>query len=115
MPIFAAVPVLPFQDGAATIAFYKAFGFDVNDNWKEYLMMKRDEIELHFWKCDDRHIAENSGCYLRVRDIEPLYKECLSLGIVHPNGPLKDHPWRMREFSILDNNGNCLRIGESLV
>ena len=114
MPIFAAVPVLPFQDGDATLSFYSALGFDCNANWQDYIMMKRDNIELHFWKCNDRHIAENSGCYLRVTAIESLYKECQTLGIVHPNGPLKDQPWNMREFSILDNNGNCLRIGERL-
>jgi len=35
-------------------------------------------------------------------------------GVVHPNGPLRDQPWRIREFAILDQDGNMIKFGENI-
>jgi hypothetical protein len=40
-----------------------------------------------------------------------LYEQCIELGCVHPNGELELKHWGMRQFSILDNNGNILHFG----
>jgi hypothetical protein len=34
--------------------------------------------------------------------------------IIHPNGDLTDMPWGMRQFSILDNDGNIIHFGEDI-
>ena len=31
-----------------------------------YLMLQRDGCELHLWHCTERHIAENTSCYVRA-------------------------------------------------
>ena len=72
MPMQSAVPILAFLDANESASFYKKIGFDCNDNWKEYLMCSRDKIEIHLWKCDDPAIPKNTGCYVRVDEIDTL-------------------------------------------
>jgi hypothetical protein len=114
MPLEKAVPILAFLDLNESVLFYQNLGFTCNSNWKEYLMCSRDNIEIHLWKCNDPEIPKQTGCYVRVSGIHSLYEECQKLNIVHPNGPLKDQPWGMRQFSILDNSGNIINFGESI-
>jgi hypothetical protein len=33
---------------------------------------------------------------------------------IHPNGHLKDMPWRQREFALLDPDNNLLTFGQSI-
>ena len=33
-------------------------------------LLSRDGAELHFWLGTERHIAENTSCYMRVADIK---------------------------------------------
>jgi len=111
-----AAPVLASLNIAETVDFYTTkLGFR-KAGWidENYAIMARDQIQLHFWKCDDPAIPKHTGCYVYVNGVDGLYQEMLEAGVVHPNGPLKDHPWRMREFSILDGDGNLIRIGQRL-
>ena len=34
-----------------------------------YLVANFQRAELHFWETDDAHLANNSGCYIHVKDI----------------------------------------------
>jgi hypothetical protein len=114
MPLNTAIPILAFLELKSSVAFYEQLGFEVNAKWEEYLMCKRDHIEIHLWKTNDPEVPKNTGCYVRVNEIYTFYEECKQLQIVHPNGPLKDQPWGMRQFSILDNSGNIINFGEYL-
>lgn len=114
--IIEAAPVLASLNIAQTVAFYteklsfhKAGWIDEN-----YAILGRNGIQLHFWKCDNPAIPKHTSCYLYVSGVDALYQEMLGAGVVHPNGPLKDQPWRMREFAILDGDGNLIRIGERM-
>jgi hypothetical protein len=49
-----------------------------------------------------------------VTEIDKLYAQYEPLGVVHPNGKLEEKPWRMKQFSILDNNGNIIHFGEDM-
>ncbi len=40
--------------------------------------------------------------------IEALFRALADPGVVHPNDPLALKPWGMREFSILDADGNLV-------
>ena len=35
-------------------------------------------------------------------------------GVVHPNGPLTDQPWGLREFAVLDGDGNMIKFGQRM-
>lgn len=111
-----AVPVLFALNVKESVAFYRdKFGFD-QQGWvdDQYAVIGRDRIELHITKCNDRMFPENTSCYIHVKDVNGLYGELKAAGVVHPNGPLEDKPWGLREFSALDGEGNLLRFGQYL-
>ena len=108
-------PVLASLDILKTIEFYEEkLGFQ--RTWADagYGVVVRDEIAIHFWLCTDKIFPENTSCYLQVTEVDQLYEEFKQKNVIHPNGALKDQPWGMREFSILDLDGNLLRIGQSI-
>ena len=110
-----AIPVLASLDGDATSAFYQEkLNFKLMRRYDDYLIFYRDGIEIHCWGCDDRHIAENTSCYVHVENVEALYEEYNAQGVVHPNGHLEKKFYGMHEFAVLDNNGNLIKFGEGL-
>ena len=44
--------------------------------------------------------------------IDALYEEMTAAGVVHPNGSLQEQPWGMREFAVLDGDGNLIKFSE---
>ncbi|WP_203293674.1 bleomycin resistance protein [Luteirhabdus pelagi] len=116
MNLQRGVPVLASLDIFKTVAFYKEkLGFNkqgfVDDN---YAVIARDNVELHFWKCDYRIHPENTSCYIYVDNIDSLYEELKENDVIHPNGLLEDKPWGTREFAVLDDDGNMLKFGQDL-
>lgn len=108
----SAVPVFPASNVSETIAFYEQLGFQKVWHDESYGIVARDSIQLHLWKCADKHIAENTGCRINVTNIHALYDEYLSHQIIHPNAPLSEKPWGTHEFAILDVNGNLITFAE---
>jgi hypothetical protein len=51
---------------------------------------------------------------VEVKDIDGLYEELKGVDVIHPNGTLQNHPYGMREFAILDNDGNMIKFGQPL-
>jgi hypothetical protein len=108
-----AIPVLPSLDDDQTVVFYTGkLNFALIRRYDNYLIFSRDGVEIHCWRCDDQYIAENTSCYIRVENIEPLYEEYKARGVIHPNGHLEKKFYGMHEFAVVDNNGNLLRFGE---
>ncbi|MBS7566163.1 hypothetical protein KHS38_17270 [Mucilaginibacter sp. Bleaf8] len=69
---------------------------------------------MHLWPCNDAEIPKQTGCYIHTDNADDLYAEYEPLGIVHPNGKLEEKPWGMRQFSIVDNNGNIIHFGQNI-
>ena len=112
-----AISVLASLDIRKTVSFYQEkLGFD-KVGWldDDYAVIGRDKVVVHFWKCDNRIFPENTSCYIDVEAVDELYEEMKAVGVVHPNGPLKDQPWGMREFAILDQDGNMIKFGQNMV
>jgi catechol 2,3-dioxygenase-like lactoylglutathione lyase family enzyme len=109
-----AIPVFPQPSVERAAEFYREkLGFVVDFIYDEgYAGVSRDGFELHFWKCGDKHIAENTSCRVGVENIDPLYEEFSAAGVVHPNGKLQQKPWGFREFAILDEAGNLITFAE---
>ena len=74
-------------------------------------------VEIHFFTHEKLVPGESSaGCYIRVLDVEKIYREC-SLSQLPTKGiprmePLENKPWGLREFAIIDLDGNLVRIGQ---
>ncbi len=108
-------PKLPMRDRAKTKAYYLELGFlPSGGEYEDYLMMKKDQVEIHFFLYKELDPKENYGqVYIRTGDIDALYQSLLDHNIaIHPNGPLQDKPWGQREFSLLDPDNNLLTFGQ---
>lgn len=84
--------------------------------YPDYLMIKKDQIQIHFFLFKDLDPKENYGqVYLRTDDIEDLYQSFLDMNVaIHPNGSLQAKPWGQKEFSLLDPDYNLLTFGQSI-
>ena len=114
--LLKGIPVLASLNIKKTVEFYKTkLGFNkvgyLDDN---YAVIARDNFVVHFWKCNDKIHPENTSCYVDVEDIDTLYEELKTFGVIHPNGTLKNHPYGMREFAILDLDGNMIKFGQEI-
>ena len=111
----SAVPILASLNEEETVSFYtEKLGFTFYSSWEGYLILGRDKIIIHLWPCKDPAIAKNTGCYINVTNVDKLYAEFEPLGIVHPNGKLQEMPWKMKQFSVVDNNDNIIHFGEEI-
>lgn len=110
----SATPVLASLDIERSVEFYcSQLGFaKVHVQQGTYGIVSRGAVQLHFWACTERHIAENTSCRVRVEGIAALFAQCAALGIVHPNAPLDTRPWGTREFGVLDPDGNLVTFAE---
>ena len=110
----SAVPVLASLDMARTVAFYvrvlNAKAVYVQPG--EYGIVSLGGLELHFWACQDPEIPKQTSCRIRVTGIAALHAQCLAGNAVHPNGGLRNQPWGTQEFSLLDEDGNCVTFYE---
>ena len=120
-PSEIAIPVLPSKFLPATLAFYARLGFvgkllGINDS---YAILTRGDLELHFFSHTGLNPAEShAGCYLRVADAACIYEAFASAELPTHGIPrmdsLADKIWGMKEFAIVDEDGNLLRIGQVL-
>lgn len=110
-----AEPVLASLNISKTVDFYhEKLGFD-RIGWKDknYAIVHRDKITIHFWKRTNKIHPRDTGGYVRVQDVDGLYKELKPQGTIDPNATLDDQLWGMREFPVLDGNGNMIQFGQS--
>ncbi|MCU0450844.1 MAG: VOC family protein [Bernardetiaceae bacterium] len=110
-------PKLPMRDQALTRDFYAQLGFEDVGDYPGYLMVERDQVEIHFFEFKELDPQENYGqVYIRTDDIEALYQFMLAnaRSAIHPAAPLQTKPWGQREFSMLDPDNNLLTFGQSV-
>jgi catechol 2,3-dioxygenase-like lactoylglutathione lyase family enzyme len=75
-----------------------------------YLIVRRDEMEFHFWLADDRIHPEHTSCYIRGGQVVALYEEYSRRGVPQLSS-FEVRPWNMKEFYIFDPHGNLPRFG----
>jgi catechol 2,3-dioxygenase-like lactoylglutathione lyase family enzyme len=104
---------------SATVAFYRRLGFEgeAHEFNGEYAILRRGAVELHFFTHNELEPTESSaGCYIRVLDVESIYQTVSSSQLPRSGiprmGVLGDKPWGLREFAVVDPDGNLLRIGQ---
>ncbi|MFT3820392.1 MAG: VOC family protein [Rubrivivax sp.] len=117
-----AIPQLPSRSLAETLQFYGRFGFQgrVAGPAADYAILERGPLEVHFWLYPALKPEESAfSCYLRVQDVEAMYRAFSSAAPLPRQGiprmePPEDKPWGLREFAVVDEDGNLLRIGQVL-
>lgn len=112
-------PKLPMRDKTVTREFYiNKLGFEQfgSTDYHEYLMVQKDNIQIHFFEYKELDPKENYGqVYIRTDDIDILYQSMLDKKLtIHPAGHLQVKPWGQKEFSMLDPDNNLLTFGQSV-
>ena len=106
------------RNKSVTLEFYiKKLGFvQYGGDYDEYLMVQKDNIQIHFFEFKELDPKENYGqVYIRTDDIDALYQSFQANQVsIHPNGNLQTKPWGQKEFSILDPDNNLLTFGQGL-
>ena len=106
IPILASLNIDETRD-----FFVDQLGFSIvyNDP-ASYLIVRRDEMEIHYWKTNNQQFSENTSCYIRGGQVVELYAEFQNRRVDR----LSDftvRPWNMKEFYIHDPHGNLLKFG----
>ena len=114
-----AIPILPCRSISATTAFYMRLGFEggAHEDNADYAILQRGAVELHFFAHKALVPADSfAGCYVRVMDVDSIYRAFSASELPRHGIPrvdaLEDKSWGMREFAIVDLDGNLLRIGQ---
>jgi hypothetical protein len=106
-----ATPILASLDFDETVAYYDKLGFSLRVRTPDLLILQRDGVQIRFWPCNDRHVAENTAAHLTTADADALYADfakAVHRGLRAP----ETKPWGIREFSLIDVHGNQLRIAQ---
>ena len=116
-----AIPTLPARDLDASVSFYARLGFQQVRRWPDYLIVRREDMELHFFAFPEVDPATTiAGCYLRVAGADTLHAQLVAAGLPRgTTGSPRLHDvaathYGMREFAVVDPDGNLLRIGSRL-
>jgi DNA-binding transcriptional MerR regulator len=108
-----AVPILASTNLDETVRFYEnRLRFKTAFQSEDYAILKRDDVSVHFWVCEDEDIPKVTACRVEVKGIDELYRECVAADIVHPNGALEKKAWGSQEFAIIDVHGNLITFFE---
>jgi hypothetical protein len=111
-------PKLPMRDKSVTREFYinKLSFQQIGNDYDGYLMVQKDNIQIHFFDFKELDPKENYGqVYIRTDDIASFYQSILDNKFcIHPAGQLQTKPWGQKEFAILDPDNNLLTFGQSL-
>ena len=122
-PLDIAIPTLPARNVEETVAFYDRLGFKMvfrtPDEEGGYAILRRGSFELHFFLWPDLDVESNyTGAYLRVDDVDSLYEEFTAARLPARGAPslggIEKKFYSMREFRVVDPNGNLLRVGAAM-
>ena len=123
----APTPALPTHDVPHALEFYTdVLGFETVHAEGGFALLRRDGTTISLWGATDEgwrdgldldkpvcsgaesFIAGTASCSVEVDGVDELYAQCNERGNVHPNGHIGDQPWGVREFGILDPDGNLV-------
>jgi DNA-binding MarR family transcriptional regulator len=133
-------PIFPVRDMAAALEHYASLGFRTfaYDGGADYGFANRDGLSLHLAGHHDhehsdhdhgahQHGAHDHGAhdhgahdhggaaaYLYVRDADALYAEWSQPGIGGQTRPPEPTPYKLREGSHTDPDGNLIRFGSPM-
>lgn len=116
------IPTLPARDLDETVAFCGLLGFRpvfrIPDP-EGYAIVRRDDLELHFFRWPGLDPQTNyAGCYIRVSNVDETYRAFAAARLpargIPSLGGIEKKFYKMREFRLVDPNGNLLRVGEEV-
>jgi uncharacterized glyoxalase superfamily protein PhnB len=111
MKVFSASPVLRVTDTGAALSFYRdLLGFTVEFQYDDYVGLRLGEAGLHLSRPDAGKPAGGGTVYLFSDEIDGYFGNIRARGAT-PVGEPRDQFYGMRDFVILDPDGNQLTFG----
>ena len=108
----AVMPELPFNDVAAAVEYYRdVLGFGINYQQDDIGVMDRDGLRILLIARTQGHTGIGS-CSFYVKDADALYADFRDKG-ANVQGEPVSHPWGLREFRVLDPEGNRLSFAQT--
>lgn len=107
-----ALPELPFDDVPAAVAYYRdVLGFRINYQQDDVGVMDRDAITVLLIARTEQHRGIGSFAAY-VSDVDALYEELAAkhAGVL---GPPVSHPWGLRDFRVIDPEGNRITFAQT--
>jgi uncharacterized glyoxalase superfamily protein PhnB len=107
-----ALPELPLDHVAEGIAYYRdVLGFHINYAQDDLGVMDRDKITVLLIARTERHKGIGSfGVY--IADADALHAELVAAG-ANVLGPPVSRPWGLRQFQIVDPEGNRITFSQT--
>ncbi|MBL8293682.1 MAG: VOC family protein [Bryobacterales bacterium] len=107
-----ALPELPFDNVPAAIAYYRdVFGFRINYQQDDLGVMDRDAITVLLIARTAQH--KGIGSFeVYVSDVDVLYEELVGSGAAVLGAPVS-HPWGLRDFRVVDLEGNRITFAQT--
>ena len=106
------MPELPLTNVAAGVVHYRdVLGFEVNYSQHDIGVMDRDDMRVLLIARSGRHTGIGS-CAFYVTNADALHAELVARG-ANVQGPPVSQPWGLREFSVLDPEGNRLTFAQT--
>ena len=108
----SVAPIMPSTDIVRTAAFYARPGFVMGEPDGDFLMVRRDDIELFFGINPDHDPKRTAACiYIRVNDSNAFFQFWRGIdGVKEP----KDQDYGQRALPVIDPDGNMLLFGSPL-
>lgn len=105
------LPELPLSDVPTGVAYYqKVLGFKINYAQDNIGVMYRDDVTLLLILKTEQHKGIGS-CYVYIRDADALHAELLARGANVEGEPIS-RPWGLRDFRVVDLEGNRITFGQ---
>jgi hypothetical protein len=108
------IPVLPSSDIERDIKWHEAYtGFTFSFGDKDYIGMKRDNLEFHLQfhhGNEEDPMIGGSVIKIFVTDIQPYFDEFVNRGTIPKEKLRRNTPWGTHEFGFYDLNKNAIFI-----
>jgi catechol 2,3-dioxygenase-like lactoylglutathione lyase family enzyme len=106
------IPELPLRHIPDGVAHYRdVLGFRVNYAQDNLGILDRDNVTIALIPRTDRHQGIGS-CYVYIRDADALHAELVAKGARVQDQPVS-MPWGLRQFHVLDPEGNQITFGQT--
>ena len=114
----AAAPVFVVQDVMRSVEHYReVLGFRIEFLYGEptfYAGVERGNVLIHLQAArESRKQPGQAAMNVFVSDVDALYEELKARGARLMNAP-KDYPYGMRDFNVLDLDGNEICFGKEV-